>query len=67
MIFETHPPPLITSGVAVSVCLVAGGPARVDAPSVCYADLGCFSAQAPFNNTEGLLPQSPQDIATIFR
>lgn len=33
----------------------------------CYDDLGCFSNAHPFNNTDGLLPQRPEVINTVFR
>lgn len=33
---------------------------------VCYGTLGCFSRAAPFTNTGGLLPKSPEAIGTKF-
>ncbi|KAH3697159.1 hypothetical protein DPMN_084648, partial [Dreissena polymorpha] len=39
----------------------------VPLPRVCYGELGCFDSQPPFNNTEGVLPQSPEEIQTTFR
>ncbi|XP_035698636.1 uncharacterized protein LOC118431502 [Branchiostoma floridae] len=33
---------------------------------VCYGDLGCFSDEFPFDNTGGVVPQSPEYINTVF-
>lgn len=34
---------------------------------MCYEGLDCFTNEAPFNNTDALLPQSPRFINTTFR
>ncbi|XP_056013680.1 inactive pancreatic lipase-related protein 1-like [Ostrea edulis] len=34
--------------------------------SVCYKNVGCFSNQAPFDNANGYLPQSPDKIQITF-
>ncbi|CAH1243014.1 PNLIPRP3 [Branchiostoma lanceolatum] len=33
---------------------------------VCFGDLGCFSDEYPFDNTGGVVPQSPEYINTMF-
>ncbi|XP_069126907.1 pancreatic triacylglycerol lipase-like [Argopecten irradians] len=39
---------------------------RTKRSSQCYGDLGCFSNDYPFNNTDGALPLSPSDIRPGF-
>ncbi|XP_035827279.1 inactive pancreatic lipase-related protein 1-like [Aplysia californica] len=34
---------------------------------VCYTDLGCFENKAPFDNAQGRVPKSPEQIGTVFR
>ena len=54
-----------------SVCSLIGlgqtGVPRAKRSATCYGDLGCFSNTIPFNNTDGLLPQVPDFINTVFR
>ncbi|OWF43648.1 pancreatic lipase-related protein 2-like [Mizuhopecten yessoensis] len=39
---------------------------RTKRSSLCYGDLGCFSNDYPFNNTDGALPLSPSHIRPAF-
>ena len=36
---------------------------EVHGSEICYGDLGCFSNDPPFNNTNGKLPNSPDDMS----
>ncbi|XP_060083633.1 pancreatic lipase-related protein 2-like [Ylistrum balloti] len=39
---------------------------RTKRSSHCYGDLGCFSNEYPFNNSDGALPLSPSQIRPTF-
>ncbi|XP_052776289.1 pancreatic triacylglycerol lipase-like [Mya arenaria] len=45
----------------------APGAERQKRSRTCFGELGCFANLPPFNNTDGLLPQSPDTIQTTFR
>ncbi|XP_053394688.1 pancreatic lipase-related protein 2-like [Mercenaria mercenaria] len=54
--------------LAAVVQLGSCGPhSRPKRSQMCFGELGCFTNEAPFNNTDNLLPQSPALINTTFR
>lgn len=42
------------------------GSGRVKRSTQCYSDLGCFSNEYPFNNSDNALPLNPKFIRTRF-
>ncbi|KAL4235573.1 hypothetical protein ACF0H5_003969 [Mactra antiquata] len=54
--------PILVSSVVTATTL-----SRTKRATVCYDNLDCFSNDAPFDNTEGILPQTPDVINTTFR
>lgn len=51
----------------LQVCWCGPALSRQKRSQMCYDGLDCFSNEFPFNNTDNLLPNSPEIIKTTFR